>query len=202
MNSITGTQTEIIAYLINQGKPQNIRGLARALKKSYSLVYNNLEDLRKRDIISKQDLPPIQIISLNRSVPSDLILIAERKRTEVFLDRYKWLQLYLKDILSQAESSFFVLLVFGSYAKQKASPKSDLDLLGIVPKIEDLEPMESVLSKVYTKTKKQIVVITERDFLEMIKKPQEFNLGNEAVKHHLLLYGSEQYYSLFRKAGR
>jgi len=200
MVNITPTQLEIIGYLINQENPQNIRGLARELNKSYALVYNNLEDLRKKYIISKQNIPPTQIISLNKNIPLDVLIEAEKKRTGKFIERKKWLQLFVKDILSSTESIFFVLLIFGSYAKNKQTKKSDLDLLVIIPKKEGIKVMETALKGSYTKIKKQIVIVDEKDFLEMIKKPTKFNVGNEAIKHHLILYGFEQYYQLLRKA--
>lgn len=38
----------------------------------------------------------------------------------------------LNDVLKSAENIFFILIVFGSYAKNSKTEKSDLDLLIIV----------------------------------------------------------------------
>jgi len=202
MTSITPTQLEIIGFLINQENPQNIRGIAKTLKKSYSLVYNNLEDLRKLNVIEKENLPPVQIITLNQYSPVEFLIKAERRMTEVFLEKKSWLSLFLNDILSSTTSLFFIMLVFGSYAKGKATNKSDLDLLIIVPKKEDINNMEKVLKQQYIKIKTQTIVIDELDFLETIKKSQEFNVSNEAIKHHIILYGHDSYYQLLKKAER
>jgi len=202
MNSIiemTGTQIEIIGYLLNREEPQNIRGIARNLKKSYTLVYNNIEDLRKKEIIFKQEIPPAQIIKLNEHAPTSVFIEAENRRKEVFLERHKWVQVFLKDIFSYVKDAFFILIVFGSHAKMKATKKSDLDVLAIVPKKENIKEIETAMKNTYTKVKKHVVVVDQQDFLEMIKKPREFNVGNEVRKNHIVLYGVEQYYNLVRK---
>lgn len=202
MISITKTQLAIIKLLLTKKEPLNIRGLSRELKKSYALVYNNLQDLVKKEIISFQSLPPTQIVTLNETISKELLIFAEKEKTTDFLHQNKWGQLFTKDIISSTASVFFILLVFGSYAKNKATKKSDLDLLAIVPKKEDIPFLETSINKTYTKVKKQIIVIEEKDFLEMVKNSRQFNVGNEAVENHLILCGFEQYYSLLEKIKR
>ncbi len=200
MSSITITQLEIVKFLLKREEPQNIRGLARKLHKSYPLVYNNLADLQKRGIIVKQNIPPAQIITLHEKAPLDILIEAERGRTADFLHTYQWLQLLVQDVVASTRSVFFCLVIFGSYAKGKQTKQSDLDILAIVPNKEDIAPMEEIIAKTYTKIKKQILVVTEDDFLKMIRHNQQFNVGNEAVKHHIIGIGFEQFYYLLRKA--
>ena len=59
--------------------------------------------------------------------------------------------------------------------------------------------MGAIIKKTYTPIKKHLVVVDQDNFKEMIKKPTEFNVGNEVNKNHLILYGVEQYYQLIRK---
>lgn len=204
MNSIiekmlTKTQIEIIGYLLNREEPQNIRGIARALRKSYTLVYNNIENLRRKEIIYKQEVPPAQIIKLNEYAPVEVFIEAEDKRKEDFLKRYKEMGVFLKDVFSNSENLFFILIVFGSYAKGKTTKKSDMDFLAIVPRKEDIKEIEVKVGKSYTKIKKHLIVVDQQDFLGMIKKPKELNIGNEARKNHIILYGVEQYYQLIKR---
>lgn len=196
----TPTQIDIISYLLKEEKPQNIRGIARSLKKSYALVYNNIEDLRRKEIILKQNLPPAQIISLNKHAPVELLIEAEKRRKHRFLQKNKWAKVFLKDVLSHAKTKFFTLIIFGSYVRGKQTEKSDLDILVIVPKKEYFKEMERALNNAYTKIKKHIVIVDELDFIEMINKPNQLNVGNEVLKNHILLYGAEQYYQLVEKS--
>ncbi|MFH1682819.1 MAG: nucleotidyltransferase domain-containing protein [Candidatus Woesearchaeota archaeon] len=198
MSSITKTQLDILGLLLTTDKPQSIRGIAKELKKSYSLTYNNLKDLQKREIIYKKDIPPAQIIELNKNAPTEIFIEAENELKRKFLKKHKWMQVFLNNLLADSRQSFFILIVFGSYSKGKQNKNSDLDLLAIVPSPESVDKMESALNKIYTQVKKHVVIITSEQFVEMIKKPEELNVGNEAKQNHLLLYGTEQYYQLIR----
>jgi len=91
-----------------------------------------------------------------------------------------------------------VVILFGSYAKGTQTSKSDIDILLIVPGKENLSLFESAMRKIYTNVKKDTTVVTTDEFIEMIKS-NKFNVGNEAKKHHILLYGAEQWYSLVKK---
>ncbi|MCX6709026.1 MAG: nucleotidyltransferase domain-containing protein [Candidatus Woesearchaeota archaeon] len=197
---VTKTQEQILQLLLSQPEKQSsIRQIARTLNKSYTLTYNNLQALFKQGVVEKQELPPAQIISLSEKTPASLLVDIERKRTEAFLEKHPWLKLYLKDVLNAAEKPFFIMLAFGSYAKGTETKSSDLDLLVLAPAKEDIPAVEKALQQ-YTRVKKGIIVIDARNFVEMIKNPKTFNVGNEAKKHHIVLYGAEQYYQLLKKA--
>ena len=196
----TNTQLGIIAHLLNQEEPQTIRGIAKALKKSYPLVYNAIQDLAKKEIIFKKNAPPAHIIELNPYAPLRLFLEAEWKRTQNFLNLHKWVQVFLTTLFDNVGSSFFSLLIFGSYAKRTFTVKSDIDLLIVVPTAENIVEMTRIVREIYTPVMKHTIVVTEKDALEMIIKAKQFNVGNEAQKHHIILYGAENYYALLRKS--
>ena len=198
---LTKTQQEIIALLLD--KPEEnftIRRTARDLHKSYTLVYNNIEDLRKRDLIVKEKVPPATIISLNEFCPNEILIEIENLRKNRFIKSQPWINVMLKDILSNTDKVFFTLLVFGSYAKGSQTKTSDIDLLIIVPTKDDIEFLENAIRNSYSKAKKSVVIVSRDDFINMIKNPQQLNVGNEAKKHHILLYGLENFYALLEKA--
>lgn len=196
---LTQTQEKILAFLLSNPEEQfTIRGIAKKLGKSYTLVYNNIADLGKKDIIRKQNVPPAQIIRLNEFAPTDIFIDIEIKRKKEFLKKHLWIELMLKDILSSARNLFFIMLVFGSYAKGKQTTKSDLDLLVIVQDKKDIKKIEEPMHKTYTKVKKGLNFVDVHDFEEMIKNTNELNIGNEAKKHHIILYGVEAYYQLVK----
>ena len=193
---LTRTQEQILQLLLErQEEMLSIRQISRLLDKSYTLTYNNIKNLLKRGILVKHSLPPAQMIKLN--APISILIDMERKRTGSFLAKHLWIKLYLNDFLSDAKSPFFILAVFGSYAKGKETKGSDIDLLIIVPKREDIAFFEQS-AKQFTKVKKGIIVIDAQNFTEMIKNTEVLNVGNEAKKHHIILYGAEQYYQLLK----
>lgn len=195
----TPTQERILEFLLgNQEEHFSIRHVAKTLRLSYALTYHNIQDLLKRNILKKYSLPPAQIISLHDRLPSFILTNLEQKRAQHFLERYTWLQLYLQDVLRSAASPFFILLVFGSYAKGTMTNKSDIDLLTIAPTKRDIPHLEQALQH-HTPIRKNTVTADIQQFLEMIKNPKTFNIGNESRKQHIILYGAEYYYQLLQK---
>ena len=198
---LTKTQEKILCFLVgNLDAKLTIRGLARRLKLSYPLIYNNLINLEKQGIIRKQSIPPAQVIGLHESVPMDILVEVEVKRRVEFLHKHGWIKVLLNDVLDNTQNIFFILLLFGSYAKGKETPKSDIDLLFIVQNKEDINMMESALKRAYTKVKKNSVICDIADFKEMIINPDKLTVGNEARKNHIVLYGIEEYYQLIKRA--
>jgi predicted nucleotidyltransferase len=199
MSNITITQTKIIEYLLfHKEDPHTIRGLARALKKSYPLVYNNLKDLEEKNIVETKKVPPVKLISLSDSLPKEIVIHIEIERKNSFLGKKTWAKVMIQDILSKTDLLYFTLLIFGSYAKGSHNNKSDIDLLGIVPSKKEIEELEDTLRRTYSPIKKNIIVITIDDFREMTRNPKDFNVGNEAIKNHIVLYGIEQFVEIGR----
>ena len=196
---LTSTQEQILSFLISHPEEQNtIRGIAKRLNKSYTLVYNNIAKLEKSEIVTKESVPPSKITKINEFAPVDILVDVELRRKREFLKKYPWIQVMLNDVLSNSRNLFFVLMVFGSYAKEKQTKNSDLDLLIIVQDKKDAKEIDNAVSRAYTKIKKGVNLIDADDFKEMIKNTNELNIGNEAKKHHIILYGAEIYYELIR----
>jgi len=166
------------------------------------LIYNSLPKLEKLEIIEKENVPPGQLISLFPYAPVEYLLKAEMYRTEIFLEKNGFIKVFMQDVIRSAGSLFFALLIFGSYSKGTNDDRSDLDLLAIVPERKHVSQMEEAIKDSYTKMKKDIIVVTEDDFLEMTANSDRFNVGNEARKNHVILYGFEQYHRLIEKLRR
>lgn len=196
---LTSTQEQILKLLLDKSEEKySIRGIAKALNKSYTLTYNNVQELLKTGILETRSIPPAQIISLNEHTPTEIVIEIEMKITQDFLKKHSWIELYAKDILNATESHFFIMLVFGSYAKGTQTKNSDIDILIIAPTKKEIKKLEQAAQQ-YTKARKNIVIVDTANFEEMIKNPKVLNVGNEAKKHHILLYGVEQYYQIINK---
>ena len=194
---ITKTQEQILMWLLqNPEEKETIRGISRKLGKSYTLIYNNILGLEKKELIKKQAVPPAQIITFNEHAPLDTFVDIELKIKDNFLQKNLWAKLMLKDIFKEMDSPFFILMVFGSYAKGTQNEKSDLDLLIVVNEKKEIKEVEKDMQNVYTKIKKSINVVDIDNFREMINNPGKLNIGNEAKKNHIILYGAEEYYQI------
>jgi len=196
---LTQTQEKILSLLLSkQGESFTIRGTSRILKKSYTLVYNNISNLEKRAIIIKQNVPPAQIIRLSEFAPKEIIMGIEFKRKEELLQNHSWIKLLLNDISTAIKDKFFIVLIFGSYAKGTQNIKSDLDLLFIVQDKKDIKDIENKIYNIYSKVKKSLTFVDINDFKKMIQNTNELNIGNEAKKNHIILQGIEEYYKIIQ----
>jgi predicted nucleotidyltransferase len=197
---LTNTKERQIQWILTHPDEKvTISGLAVASGTAYPQTYNNVQDLVQQRIFVKESVPPAQIISLHPEIPIDVLVAIETRRKKEFLKKHVWMELMLKDLLNYTLDFFLVFAVFGSYAKGTQNSKSDIDFLLIVPSRKKISLFEHALHKIYTKVKKNVVIVTAEEFIEMIKKTNEFNVGNEAKKHHVLLYGAEQWHSLIKK---
>lgn len=197
---LTKTQEQILVFLFNNPEERfSIRSIAKRLDKSYTLIYNNIADLYKKKIIKKQSIPPAQIVRLNEFAPIEFFIDIEFKRKRDLLRKYPWIEIMLKDILTDTKNYFFILLVFGSYAKETKIPKSDIDLLIIVQDKKDIRKIENKFHGIYSKVKKGLNFVDINSFKDMIKNTNELNIGNEAKRHHIILYGIEEYYQIIKR---
>ena len=196
---LTQTQEKILILLLGRQEEQfTIRGASRRLKKSYTLVYNNISNLEKKNIIKKQNIPPAQIIKINEFAPKEVLINIEFKRKIELLQNHSWIKVLLEDILTATKDKFFILLVFGSYAKGTQNPKSDFDLLFIVQDKKDIKEIEDKVYDIYSKIKKSLIFVDINNFRKMINNTNEMNIGNESKKNHIILQGVEEYYKIIQ----
>ena len=195
---LTKTQLKIIAYLINnKNKLLGIRELAKEISCVYYLVQRNIHQLKEKNIINIQKAGKTNLIILNREVDYLYLVEAEKFKRDLFYKKYPSLKIMLKKIIKQSKSSFFILIVFGSYAKEQVRKDSDLDLLVIVPNQKQAEIIEKVISSIarISPIKIHETIITEKSFALMSQK-KELNVVLEAKDKHILIYGNELYYKL------
>ncbi|MDI6737827.1 MAG: nucleotidyltransferase domain-containing protein [Nanoarchaeota archaeon] len=97
----------------------------------------------------------------------------------------------------QEYTPFFVLFVFGSYAKKTPRRDSDLDIAVIV---ETDATRKEIIPALETVKRRELLeidyhVFTIGEFLEMLFDKDE-NLGKQICRGSIIYYGAEQYYAL------
>ena len=97
-------------------------------------------------------------------------------------------------------TSFFSIVIFGSYAIGKQTKDSDLDVAVFIEEENKRKIIESALKFSELKTPLQIHghVISKDEFLEMLKVDEE-NLGKQIARKHLSIYNSHIFYSILKK---
>lgn len=181
----------ILRLLIeNQEKTASIRQIAIQRKINYKSAYNNLKLLAQEGIVTQKKQGNTTICTFSGNF-NDQVFEVEHKRLKELLKNKNFLVLH--DRISKINSQF-ILLLFGSYAKNKESKLSDIDLLLIS---NDSKLVESQINLIPLKI--HLTSITYNDFRGMLRS-KEFTVVSEAVKHNILILGIEDYYRLMNNA--
>ncbi|MEK6905238.1 MAG: nucleotidyltransferase domain-containing protein [Nanoarchaeota archaeon] len=174
----------------------NILGLSKLLRMDYKNVYSAVKRLEKELLIKLETFGQSSRVKLISQV-HPLIFEAEHSRRKELL-KDKNLAVMLNEFKNALKSKCYVLLIFGSYAKKTQTKNSDIDLMFIVPD-EKEEPFEKKVHEITRLLPLPIhyLVFSETQFLEMTSAKKS-NVGQEAIKNNIILYGIETYYELIK----
>ena len=183
----------IRVLLEKQEEELNIAKVSRYSRIDYKNTYGIITELERKDLITIKPFGRTKRVILNKKV-HPLIFEAEyNRRQDLFRKNKDFLILYKK--LSELNFPFIVLL-FGSYAKGKATKHSDIDLL-IVCEENREQQIQDVLDLFPLRI--HPTFIRFEDFMLMLRT-KEFNVVSEAVKNNIPLIGIEDYYRLLENA--
>ena len=186
------TELKIIKLFMEDKKPKTIREVAKQINADYKITHTATQRLVKQKVINAQPVGQSLLCQLNVSYYGTEIYQAESERREEMLKNKNIQQLY-QEITTKVNSGFFILLVFGSYAKNKQIKGSDIDLLFISNENDFENCTSDILSLLPLKT--HHLVFTEKEFIRM-KDAKSSNVIQEAIENNIILYGIETYYQL------
>jgi len=166
---MTANEYKILACFFPKLKPLIAKILEKQTKLTHEPVYRTLKKLVKEKILSVKKIGQTNIYEINKSNEffyQIFIHYASEKRL-AFKAKHDLLYKRIYEFLNEIQPQEFTIL-FGSYAKGKETPRSDIDLLVVATNRERIK----TIAKTY-KTKYNLVfsviVITPNDF-ENIKK--------------------------------
>lgn len=186
------TKLKIVKLFIENSKPKTIREIAKQINADYRITYTATQRLIEQNVLKTQTVGKSSLCELNNSYYGIEIYESEQERKDKILKNRNIRQLY-KEITSKVETSFFVLLLFGSYAKSKQTKSSDIDLLFISNEKNFENKISDILSLLPLKT--HALTFTEEEFIRM-KDAKKSNVVQEAIENNIILYGIEAYYRL------
>ncbi|HLD04385.1 MAG TPA: nucleotidyltransferase domain-containing protein [Candidatus Nanoarchaeia archaeon] len=188
-------ETAVIKYLIeNKERELNIRVLSMALKMDYKNVYSIVKRLEKEQLIKLESFGQSNRVRLVSRI-HPLIFKAEYERREDFL-KDKNFAVMLVNFMKSLKSKFYVLLLFGSYAKKTQMGNSDIDLMFICPDGSE-ELFERGVQRISESMPLPLhpLVFSEKQFVDMVDA-KGLNVVKEALRVNVVLYGIEFYYGL------
>lgn len=168
-------------------------------QKSNNIVQIALTQFKTEDLVETKIIGDVIAYSLNLNnnlTGSYLNLI-----NDIEIQKRK----FPKEILAEVQkkitkqTNFFILIVFGSYARNKATEKSDLDIAVIVESEQTKKEITPLLETVKRREIKLIDyhIFTRNEFLEMLRAETE-NVGKQIYKNSFIYYGFIEYCHLIR----
>jgi len=171
-------------------------------KKSRSYIYRALHRLQKEKIVDSERIGKSIIYSLNWNSLNTQMYMG-------FLEEYNsWSSKKIPfDIISKLSNlivkitPFYILLVTGSYAKNKQTPKSDLDVVIICD--DSIDP-KSIYAELKLESELSIpqvhlYVFKRKEVMQMLFSDEE-NYGKEIARNHLIFIGGTPYYAILKEA--
>lgn len=188
-------KVNILKFLLsNKDKEYTIRAIAKNTNIDYKTAYLSIKELIEDEVIQAKKSGQTVSCSINQKRVNADVFKAELTRKEELLKNKNFYVLcsYLEDI----KEPFFILLLFGSYAKNHQHKKSDVDLMLITDNEKIKEEIKDKIS--LTPLDIHLVSFTSQEFISMLKTT-EFNVGKEAFNNNVILAGIEDYYRIIKK---
>jgi len=186
------------------------RELAKLAKVSTWVVSKEFSKLVKEGMVQQRSEGREKFFRLNLANPRTrkLCELFETERREEFYKenrRLAWvLEDFTKMVFDFAPEAQSVIL-FGSVARGQATPRSDIDVLVLVPNSEEdqfkklMNSVDRLAGEVSGRhpTKLVPVVMMTKDFEESIKDKKRF--AADVLKDGIVLFGQERYYHLLSR---
>ncbi|HLC53722.1 MAG TPA: nucleotidyltransferase domain-containing protein [Candidatus Nanoarchaeia archaeon] len=163
-----------------------MHGLSRELHIPYASFYRTIHSIK--DLLIIEAVGKSKIIALdkqNKVVKSHLVVSSDEERKD-YLKKHPIIRKMYQELNTED-----IVVLFGSYAKNAQTEKSDIDLL-----IINNNGKKSISFSKYEllfKIKINPIFVTKKEFTLMLKDKQE-NVGKQALYDHILLNNPEGFW--------
>ena len=176
-----------------------INQISKKINFDYAYANREINKLIRKGIINKKTVGNSYLCSLNlnNDETKSLIFDYETRKKSGFYKKYKVLKAYFLDFLNKAKKEHIhSLVIFGSYAKNAETSRSDLDILIMLENRNQSDQIHKLINNVFKLSTLEInpIIIGRKDFIDMLINKVELNIGKEALKHHIILYGIERFW--------
>ena len=184
-------------FVADPRKRYSIRDISKTIGKQYAPVHTAVQRLIKKRALKKQRIGHTDYCSIDLHGDASIFCFAEAWRAKQFIRKNKIAGMIIEEVLEKLKAHFYVLVLFGSYAKGKQTEKSDIDLLLIADNNSRAEELERTLKSVSRLSKKPLHVTSMnfKDFIDMASD-KETNVVNQAICNHIIFSGYEEYYKM------
>ena len=186
---------KILRFLLeNRNKTFSINQISKSLKINYKIIFDDIKNLEKEKLIQIKKLGNSNQCSFNNSFSHRIMQVENIRKSELLKNQDVNV---LHNDLNQVKNPFFILLVFGSYAKNIQTKSSDIDLCLITDNKKINQTTNQILSTIPLKI--HLLEFTTDEFSQMLITKKE-NVGKEILNNNIILHGIENFYNLIKNA--
>ena len=169
-------------------------------QKSNNIVQVALKQFKEQELVRTEVTGDVTTYSLN--FDNNVTLSYLNLINDLDIRKRKFPKETLSEIQKRIskQTNFFILIVFGSYAKNKATEKSDIDIAVII----ESEPMRKEIAPILETVKRREIqridyhIFTRDEFLEMVRADTE-NVGKQIYKNNIITYGYIEYCQMIQR---
>jgi len=186
------------------------RELAKLAEVSTWVVSKEFSLLVKEGMVQQKSEGREKFYKLNLANPKTrkMCELFETEKREKFYKenrRFAWILEDFSKRVSDFAPQVQSIICFGSVARGQATPRSDIDVLVLVPNSEEeqfknlMNSIEALAGEVSGRhpTKLTTIIMTTKDFMESIKDKKRF--AADVTKDGIILLGEEKYYYLLSR---
>jgi len=167
-------------------------------KKTKTWVFNSLKELVKKNLLIMKTKGNLNLYNLNMDNPILLKFLQYLEIKDLY--NFKHLNIII-EIIDKIPQKNYCLILFGSYAENKQTSSSDLDISFLIENKNLEKKFKPYLNEVKlnyaTKIDEHYIVF--EDFIKMLLKKEE-NLGKQIFRKHKIFFNPDIYYELIKKA--
>lgn len=193
------TDMKILVHMVKDiTKEYSIKELAEQLNRPYAKVHSAVQRLLTKNIIKRRILGKSHYCSLDYKNNLDIACFVEAQRARSFAIKNKPLQIFLDNLKEKLAFFDYSLIIFGSFAENRQTKNSDLDL-AIITSEQNLEKAERTANALAGTSNINIhsVEFTHTDFIEMLKS-KKLTVAKEIIRNHIIIHGCEQFYECIK----
>ena len=201
MKAYKDTENRILGNLLRQPlKSKSLNQVALDTKLMYVTVHKIIPILLKRKIIKLEKKGKANLITIDfeNAKIEDLSSAILHEKAKLLRKNPK-IAVLMKDIEEALAGKLYILILFGSYAKEKEKKDSDIDFLFIISDRKNTESYKEKINKALklSTLKKDFNIVATDDFIDMLN--QKYTVGREAFEQGIVLFGTEPYYAMVKE---
>ena len=189
------TKLKIIREIERNHNGIHLRKISRLVNSGLPNVKRFLEILDKERVVKKEKEANLVKFRLRRSQKT--LAYLKQLNIERLLELPSKVQNAVIEFLDELEDRALIALIFGSYARGDYIRDSDIDVLLVFQKLENVKDIENIAKKISMRTNTNISAIYlgyknfEKNFLN-----KEHDFSREIRQDVIVILGVENYYNL------